>query len=65
VPDSIAETYISTGSVYLCCGGLLPLGLPAEDELWTCGETAWTSRQIWSGENLSADHAMADKNVVL
>ncbi|MFI5381082.1 MAG: DUF2264 domain-containing protein [Tepidisphaerales bacterium] len=62
---AIAETYISTGSVYLCCAGLLPLGLPPEDELWTCGETAWTGKQIWAGENISADHAMADKIVTM
>ncbi len=62
---AMAEPYISTGSVYLCCAGLLPLGLPPEDELWTCGETAWTSKQIWSGENLSADHALSDKSIAV
>ncbi|HEY3370988.1 MAG TPA: DUF2264 domain-containing protein, partial [Prolixibacteraceae bacterium] len=33
-PD-IAESYISTGSLYLCSVGLLPLGLPATDPFWT------------------------------
>ena len=62
---AMAEAYISTGSAYLCCSGLLLLGLPPADELWTCGETAWTSKQIWAGENLSSDHAIADKIVTL
>jgi len=31
----IGETYISTGSLYLCSVGLLPLGLPASDDFWS------------------------------
>ena len=31
----IAETYISTGSLYLCSAAFLPLGLPASDPFWT------------------------------
>ena len=55
---SIAEDYISTGSVYLCTAGLLPLGLPADDEFWVGEAQDWTSRQLWSGENVHPDHAM-------
>lgn len=58
-PD-LAESYISTGSLYLCLAGLLPLGLPPDDEFWSAPATAWTSQQIWSGENLPADHAIKD-----
>ena len=56
----LAEAYISTGSLYLCMTGLLPLGLPPEDEFWSAPAAAWTSQQIWSGQDLPADHALED-----
>ena len=56
-PD-IGENYISTGSLYLCCAGFLPLGLPPEDEFWSGPAMPWTSKLIWSGENAPADHAL-------
>jgi hypothetical protein len=55
---SIAEGYISTGSLYLCCAGLLPLGLPANDEFWVAEAKDWTSRMVWGGKDLRADHAL-------
>lgn len=55
---SIGERYISTGSVYLCAAGLLPLGLPASDELWTAPAADWTARRIWSGHDAEPDHAL-------
>jgi hypothetical protein len=55
-PD-IGEAYISTGSLYLCTFGLLPLGLPANDPFWILPPTDWTSRKVWKGVNLSTDHA--------
>lgn len=58
-PD-IAETYISTGSLYLCSVGLLPLGLPANDPFWTDAPQDWTSRKIWSGQDFPADHAIKE-----
>lgn len=54
----IGERYISTGSVYLCAVGLLPLGLPPDDEFWKSAPADWTSRKIWAGQNLDADHAI-------
>lgn len=53
---ALGEPYISTGSLYLCSNGLLPLGLPASDPFWSGPEQAWTSRRLWSGGNLPADH---------
>ncbi len=32
---SLAEGYISTGSLYLCCTALLPLGLPPSSPFWS------------------------------
>ena len=57
---TLAEPYISTGSLYLCATALLPLGLPPEDPLWNSPDAPWTSQQIWSGRALPADHALAD-----
>lgn len=54
----IAETYVSTGSLYLCLDGLLHLGLPATDPLWTAPAAPWTQKRIWAGEDVAADHAM-------
>jgi hypothetical protein len=57
---ALGEEYISTGSLYLCSAGLLPLGLPPEDEFWSAPAERWTSQKIWSGEDLPADHAIGD-----
>ncbi|MBI3680729.1 MAG: DUF2264 domain-containing protein [Acidobacteria bacterium] len=54
----IGERYISTGSCYLCATGLLPLGLPPEDEFWSGAPMPWTSQRIWRGEDFPADHAL-------
>jgi hypothetical protein len=56
----IGETYISTGSLYLCTTGLLTLGLPPSDEFWTAPATDWTAKKLWSGTNLPVDHALHD-----
>lgn len=56
---SIAERYISTGSLYLCSVGLLPLGLPPTDPFWTDAAAPWTSVQAWKGIDLQPDHAIA------
>jgi hypothetical protein len=54
----IGETYISTGSLYLCATGLLPLGLPASDPFWSSSASDWTQKKIWSGQNFPADKAL-------
>lgn len=56
-PD-IGESYISTGSLYLCTVGLLPLGLPETDPFWADAPMDWTAKKIWSGQNYPADHAI-------
>ncbi|MEA3213519.1 MAG: hypothetical protein QOE70_6576 [Chthoniobacter sp.] len=55
---SLAEVYISTGSLYLCTFAFLPLGLDPADEFWSAPVADWTSRKIWSGANLPPDHAV-------
>ncbi len=58
---SLAETYISPGSTYLCSTALLPLGLPATDPFWSDPPTDWTSKQIFSGQPAPPiDHAITE-----
>ena len=57
---SLAEGYISTGSLYLCSVALLPLGLPPADAFWSEPAAPWTSQQLWSGKLVPADHAIAN-----
>jgi len=54
---TLGESYISTGSLYLCATVLLPLGLPSSNAFWQ-GEAEWTARKIWIGRNALAltDH---------
>ncbi len=55
---SMGEGYISTGSLYLCSGAWLPLGLPASDEFWSGPAEAWTQQKAWSGVDIKTDHAI-------
>lgn len=54
----IAESYISTGSLYLCSVGMLPLGLPPADPFWSGPAKPWTQQKAWSGQDVPADHAL-------
>ncbi|MEO6803956.1 MAG: DUF2264 domain-containing protein [Granulicella sp.] len=56
---SIGERYISTGSLYLCSGAWLPLGLPASDAFWSAPAKPWTQKKIWAGEDVKTDHAIS------
>ena len=57
---AIAEPYISTGSLYLCSAAWLPLGLPASDPFWAGEAKPWTSKKVWSGQDVNADHAIRE-----
>jgi hypothetical protein len=57
---NISEDYISTGSLYLCTVGLLPLGLPANDPFWMSPSEDWTSKKVWKGIDMPNDHAYTD-----
>lgn len=54
----LGESYISTGSLYLCATGFLPLGLPTEHAFWQEEAQPWTSQQVYAGQNLPRDHAL-------
>ena len=54
----IGESYISSGSAYLCAVGFLPLGLPAADPFWTTPPEPWTAKALWQGVDLPTDHAL-------
>jgi hypothetical protein len=53
------ESYISTGSLYLCTVGLLPLGLSPGDPFWSSPAEPWTSVRAWSGQTFPIDRALA------
>lgn len=53
----IGEPYISTGSLYLCAAGLLPLGLPPQASFWATADQPWSAQRLWAGEDLPCDHA--------
>jgi len=56
---AIGETYICTGSLYLCAVGLLPLGLPPTDPFWAEPAAPWTSQKVWGGVDMPRDHALS------
>ena len=54
---SLAEPYISTGSLYLCSTVFLPVGLPESDPFWSGADEMWTAKRVLGGADVSADHA--------
>lgn len=52
----IADSYTSTGSLYMATLGFLPLGLPETDPFWTNPPEAWTSKKAWSGLPFKKDY---------
>ena len=56
----VAETYLCTGSLYLCSVGFLPLGLPAGDPFWNSPAMDWTSKKAWSGSEFPIDKAIGN-----
>ena len=54
----LAESYINTGSLYLCSAVFLVLGVSPEDDFWTAADEDWTSKKIWSGKKTVIDHSV-------
>lgn len=52
---ALAETYISTGSLYLAATLFLPLGRPAQDPFWSAPSAPTTWETVWGGANFPAD----------
>ncbi|MEK3917508.1 DUF2264 domain-containing protein [Paenibacillus sp. FSL H7-0331] len=55
----VGETYISTGSLYLCSAVFLPLGLSASDPFWQ-GQADWSGKKAWAGQEIPIDKALKD-----
>lgn len=55
----MGETYISTGSLYLCSAAWLPLGLTADNVFWSGKAKPWTAVKLWNGDDMMADHALS------
>ncbi len=58
---SIAEPYMTTGSLYLCTAAYLVLGLPEDNAFWSDAAEEWTQKKIWSGKETPIDHAYYPK----
>lgn len=56
----MSESYINTGSVYLCSMGMLALGLPPSHTFWAGPYTEWTNLKAWNGVDVGADSALKD-----
>jgi hypothetical protein len=56
----LGESYISTGSLYLCTNVFLPLGLKSANAFWAGPAAPWTAKKIWSGQDMPADHAITE-----
>lgn len=52
----VADTYTSTGSLYMATLGFLTLGLPADNTFWTAPPADWTSKKAWSGQPVKKDY---------
>lgn len=53
---ALADTYTSTGSLYMATLGFLALGLPADNKFWTDPPADWTSKKAWSGLPVKKDY---------
>ncbi len=55
---SMAEIYITTGSVYLCSAVFLPLGLAPSDPFWSDPDAPWTAQKLWAGVDMPCEHSI-------
>lgn len=54
--QNLADYYTNAGSMYVASLSFLPLGLPADDEFWTCSPEKWTSQKCWDAEQFPKDY---------
>ena len=57
---NMSETYINTGSLYLCTAAFLPLGLSANSSFWSGPYMEWTNLKAWNGIDVGCDKALRD-----
>lgn len=55
---TVGEPYISTGSLYLCTAGLLPLGLSPDRPFWSAPAEPWTAAKAWGGQAFPIDKSI-------
>lgn len=55
----LADTYTSTGSLYICTNGFLPLGLPASDPFWADEDVEFSAQKVWAGKHIKKDYQVA------
>lgn len=55
-----ADWYTNNGSLYMTSLSLMPLGLPADHDFWTCKSEPWTQVKAWGGQPFPKDHRWAD-----
>lgn len=58
---NIGDFYNNQGSPYLCTAIFLPLGLSESDPFWADPAQKWTAQKVWTGEDVSNDHASSLK----
>lgn len=54
--ENLADYYTNAGSMYVASLSFLPLGLPADDEFWTCKPEKWTAQKVFAGEIFPKDY---------
>lgn len=52
----MADSYTSTGSLYMATLGFLDLGLPANHPFWTSDPADWTTKKAWTGVKIKKDY---------
>lgn len=57
---SLGETYISTGSLYLCSAVFIALGLPESAPFWSNPPADWTSKKVWNSMDINPDKALKE-----
>ena len=55
-----ADWYTNNGSLYMTSLSLMPLGLPADHDFWTCKAEPWTQVKAWGGQPFPKDHRWGD-----
>lgn len=53
---NVADTYTSTGSLYMATLSFLPLGLPVTDPFWAAPYEDWTQKKAWSSQPFKKDY---------